>query len=219
MEAVVLFDLDGTLIDSTEAILEGFAHAYGQFGVVYPGHSSIEELIGYPLDIIFSRLGVEDAMVESFIVAYKAKYREIANEKTFLLDGAKEAVELASSFARLGVVTTKTSRYSIDLLEHLGIMQHFVTVVGKEDVQNPKPHPEPIFLAIDRMGVKDKKLNDIWMIGDTMMDIEAARSAGVAHVAVMTGYGDKNVLKMRSDCHAKDALEAIEVLKKRYEGR
>lgn len=214
MTPILLFDLDGTLIDSTEAIVDGFYTAFHSFNEPKPQEKDITELIGYTLEDIFSMLGVDESLVDAHVLAYKARYREISHQKTVLIPGAAQALEIASTFATLGVVTTKTSRYSKELLEHLGIMKHFKTLIGREDVKNVKPDPEPIEKALANLGKFDtsaKKL--IWMIGDTMMDIDAAKNAGVNHVGLLTGYGDKNVLKSSCNKVTADVLEAVRYIK------
>lgn len=214
MNTAILFDLDGTLIDSTEAIIESFYKSFEIMGADFPQREEIESKIGYTLEDIFAFLGVHEGKIDEHVAAYKAHYREISRAKTFLLDGALEAIELASSFARLGIVTTKTARYSAELLEHMNVMDYFEVLVGREDVTNVKPHPEPIYKALDKMGKKgaDDK-NDIWMIGDTSLDVEAAKNAGIKHIALMTGYGDKNELERLSDILVADVLEAVKMIK------
>lgn len=217
MKTTILFDLDGTLIDSTDAILESFGFAFDSFGQSVPDDELIKAQIGYTLEDIFTSLGVDEGRVVDFVAAYKSKYREISSEKTYLIENAKEAIELASEFAALGIVTTKTSRYSKELLEHLGVMSYFEVLIGREDVENVKPHPEPIFKALDKMGRNDAffKQNS-WMIGDTFLDVNAAKNAGIKHVALMTGYGDKNHLQALSDIFSKDAFEAVKIIKNNY---
>jgi phosphoglycolate phosphatase len=188
----ILFDLDGTLIDSTEAILESFAAAYCRFGEPVPPREAIVARIGEPLTKMFSELGTGGENVEDYVAAYKAHYRVISRQKTRLLPGAEEAVKLAATFARLGVVTTKTGKYSIELLEHLGLMSFFDVLVGSEDVSRHKPHPEPILKALSAMGAGPR---DAWMVGDTPMDVEAAVAAGVAPYAVTCGYAPAETLK------------------------
>ena len=141
---VILFDLDGTLIDSTEAIYESFEHALKVGGMVEVPRERIHALIGYPLDEMFFRIGVGEARKWEFVEYYKKHYRPIAIEKTTLLKDAKEAVEFASKYATLGVVTTKTSESSKAILENLGVLKYFQILFGREDVAHPKPHPEPI---------------------------------------------------------------------------
>lgn len=203
---IILFDLDGTLIDSTEAILESFKVAFETHGEAVPESALIKAEIGHPLDAMFSTLGVEEERVWDYVDAYKMHYRTISCQKTVLLPYAKEAVELASRHATLGVVTTKTAKYSIELLEHLGLMHHFKVLVGREDVENPKPHPEPIHKALKALPVDAKK---VWMVGDTCMDMLSAKEANVIGVGVTCGYADEMNLINCTDYVHSNALEAV----------
>lgn len=203
---VILFDLDGTLIDSTEAILESFEVAFGSFGVATPPAEKITAEIGHPLDKMFLSLGIAEEEVQAYVLSYKEHYRRISRAKTFLLPDAREAVENAFKIARLGVVTTKTAKYSVELLEHFDLMKYFEVMVGREDVEHPKPHPEPIFKALSKLEVDTTRC---WMIGDTCMDMLSAKSAGVEGVAVTSGYGSKEELLMCCSFIEKSALDAI----------
>ena len=156
----LLFDLDGTLIDSTTSILAGFREAFLKFGVDYPGDKAVKDLIGYPLDYMFEKMGIGINEVPNFIDAYKAKYREIYLDQTSLKFDAKEALKMASEFANLGVVTTKTSKYSQILLEYLGIAKFFGVIIGRDDVKEPKPAAEPINLALKRLGMDFKSVGN-----------------------------------------------------------
>ena len=144
----VVFDLDGTLIDSTEAILESFHNSFKVHQFNAPSDDAITALIGHPLDAMYRDLGVDEECVWDFVATYKEHYRKISREKTFMLPNAIASVELAAIHARVGIVTTKTARYSRELLEHFGIMHHFEILIGREDVEHPKPHAEPILKAV-----------------------------------------------------------------------
>ncbi len=183
----ILFDLDGTLIDSTDAILEGFEVAYRAHGESVPSSDTIKSLIGYPLDIMFTKLGCK-GNVWSYVDAYKKHYRIISKEKTYLLPKAKDAIELASQFATLGIVTTKTGKYSQELLNHMGIMKYFDVLIGRENVENPKPHSEPIVKAMKSL---NSQKNSTWMVGDTILDLKSAKNAEINSVGVTCGYGEK----------------------------
>lgn len=206
MKSIILFDLDGTLIDSTDAILESFSAAFESFNRAIPDVEKVKELIGYPLDTMFIRLGVEEKRSHLFVKEYKRHYREISCQKTILLPGAHEAVKIASGYARLGIVTTKTGIYSRKLLEYLGLMDYFEVLIGREDVINPKPHPEPIFKALEYMG---GDVDNCWMVGDTLLDIRAAKAAGVTPYALTSGYGKEDELHRECELVAKDVKTAI----------
>jgi phosphoglycolate phosphatase len=208
----ILFDLDGTLIDSTEAIVESFYSACEKYNFKKPSQEEITSLIGYPLDVMFRSIGVEEEKVWDFVSAYKETYREISKEKTTLLPKAKETIQNAATFARLGVVTTKTGRYSKELLEHFGIMCYFETLIGREDVTHPKPHPEPVLKALLAMQITKK--DDVFLIGDTKLDLLSAKAAGIQAVGVLCGYGKEEELKKYDFELTKDAFLAVEMLKK-----
>ncbi len=207
---IILFDLDGTLIDSTEAILESFKMAFETFNEEIPPKEAIEALIGYPLETMFARLGVPATEVDAFVEAYKRHYRTVHLQKTVLLPKAKEAVALASRYARLGVVTTKTGKYSQELLEHLELMGYFDVLIGRQDVTHPKPHPEPILKALSKL--ESSALDKCWMIGDTCMDMEAASAAGIGGVAVTCGYAFHERLAACADAVRENAYEAVQFI-------
>lgn len=205
-KATILFDLDGTLIDSTEAIYEGFGVAFEKRQRAVPARERVVELIGYTLEEMFGRLGVERGEVDSYVAAYKAHYRLISKQKTVLLPRAREAIERASEVATLGVVTTKTGRFSRELLEHMGLLHHFKSLVGREDVTHAKPHPEPILKAMRELGASAPLA---WMIGDTPLDILAAQEAGVQAVALKSGYAAEDLLRKYTSTIVNDAFEAV----------
>jgi len=204
----ILFDLDGTLIDSTDAILEGFEVAYDTFGESTPDSEDIKSLIGYPLDIMFERLGCKGDKWD-YVDAYKKHYRIISRAKTTLLPLAREALQEASRFAKLGIVTTKTAKYSQELLEHMGVMHYFDVLIGRESVENPKPHAEPIHKAIKHL---DASYESTWMIGDTLLDIHSANSAGIKSIGVLCGYGKKNELEKHTKYISDTAFDAVKLI-------
>lgn len=204
----ILFDLDGTLIDSTDAILEGFEVAYETFGELTPDSDDIKSLIGYPLDIMFERLGIRGETL-NYVDAYKKHYRIISKAKTTLLPLAREAIEEASRFAKLGIVTTKTGHYSRELLEHMDIMQYFDVLIGRENVKKPKPHAEPIHKAIKHL---DASYESTWMIGDTLLDINSAKNAGIKSVGVLCGYGKRSDLEKHTTYITDNAFDAVKLI-------
>ena len=202
----ILFDLDGTLIDSTTAILESFEVAYSNMKMIKPNDEDIKSQIGYPLDDMFRSLGVDESSVDKFVYHYKMHYREINQQKTTLLPKAKETLEMAYKIGNLAVVTTKTSKYSIELLKHLEIYHYFDVFIGRDDVDNPKPHKEPILKALNKMGNNYTS----WMIGDTCLDMISASSANINSIGVTCGYGSLEKLQSCTNIIKDSAFEAVE---------
>ena len=214
-EITILFDLDGTLIDSTTAIVGCFYHSFRELNFDFLGiEDDIKNEIGYPLDIMYGNLGVEKSRVWDFVDSYKKEYRKISQAQTYLLENALQTVELASSFARLGVVTTKTTAYTIPILENFGIMKYFETIIGRQEVENPKPHPEPVLKALENMNLIAHE--NIFMIGDTKLDIIAANEAKISSVAVLCGYGKKDDLIQYTSNIVTDSLEAVKLIQNKY---
>ena len=128
------------------------------------------------------------------------------------MENAFEAVTLASKFARLGVVTTKTRIYSTPILENFDILKHFEVIIGREDVENPKPHKEPILKALDAFEYDNKK-HQAFMVGDTKLDLISASNASINSIGVLCGYGNEKELKEYTPFIEANALDAIQYLK------
>jgi len=210
---IILFDLDGTLIDSTEAILESFHNSFAVYNTPAPDDEQIKALIGHPLDVMYKELGVDEEKIWDYVATYKEHYRKIATQKTVLLPNAKEAVEYASTFASLGIVTTKTGKYSQILMEHFGLMNKFDVLIGREHVQHPKPHAEPILKALEWFDTDNK---EVWMIGDTQLDLLSAKNAGINSIGVLSGYDTQESLKTFTNMIFCNALEAVKYLNPNY---
>lgn len=196
MNKTILFDLDGTLIDSTDAILNSFQGAFKALGLTSKNNEEIKNLIGYPLEQMFRMLYPDKVnLSKEFALAYCEIYAQIYLEQTTLLPKAKEALELGSEIADLGIVTTKGGKFTPILLDYLGVKKFFKTLITLEDVINPKPSSEPIILALKRL---NKTQENAYMIGDTILDIQAAISANITPLALACGYGNENELKAYS---------------------
>jgi len=209
---IIIFDLDGTIIDSTEAILESFGKAYATFGREVPADESIKPLIGLPLDVIFVELGVPEEEAMAYANAYKEHYRTVHTQKTTLIPRAKEAIEYAHGYARLGIVTTKTTQYSRELLEHFDLMKYFDVLIGRDDVEHPKPHPEPVLKALSKLNYRFGKVT--YFVGDTCVDMVAAEEAEIGSIGVLTGYMGKEELSECADFTIADAFEAVKFIEK-----
>ena len=209
--AIILFDLDGTLIDSTPAIYFSFSQAYKEHRLQPPSLESVKQSIGHTLEDMFLAQGVPKDKVSEFIKSYRLAYRAQMEAGTTLLPNAKEAIILGYEFAHLGIVTTKRGDFSAKLLESFGVLHYFSVIVGIENVSNPKPHSEPIICALDsirEMRKCDIAMSSCFMVGDTILDLQAAKNAGITGVGVLCGYGDSKSLQQHTQNIHQDALAA-----------
>lgn len=178
-----LFDLDGTLVDTTELIARSFRHAYNEvFGVLKPDEVLMAN-VGQPLMKQMVLLGGDRAqeLYDIYRVFNHAKHEEYI--RTY--PGIEELLaELSARGVKLAVVTSK-SRSSMELAFHsIPIDHYFDTLIATDDTDNHKPHPQPLLLAMDRL---DLTPDECVYIGDSPFDIQAGQAAGMATAAV--GWG------------------------------
>ena len=176
---LVVFDLDGTLVDSTEALLRAHAAAWASVGRERPSDEAILELIGLPLLHIMERLG-PDCDAEALCEVYSQTYAEASAECERLFDGV-EAL-LAKDF-RAAVATGKSQRGAERVVNHFGLGERFEVVLGGNSVPRPKPNPDLLYAIMEACGTKD-----LVMIGDTTYDLEMAHAAGVDAIGVSWGH-------------------------------
>ncbi len=220
----ILFDMDGTLIDARKPICEATTHAFHTLRLPAPDCQTISQMIGLPLTNSFINLGMPENRIEEAVQLYRELYRKTALIQTTAMDGATEALAQAGKLAHIGIVTTKTSGYTREVLERLHMLQYVETIVGFDEVQNPKPHQEPILLALRRLG-KDQsnQTNEfsrhIWMVGDTAADMGAALGAQISFARV-TGFGfplDTRVYPSEYFVETDNVLSAVTQISKRIQ--
>lgn len=215
-EKIILFDMDGTLIDSTDAIYDGFCVAFEKQNLPPKSKAEVAKYIGYTLDEMFAHLGVSVDKIVQCCEDYATHYRQICDLHTKMIDGAISAIESAYKFATLGIVTTKSSESSRAILERFGVARCFSVIVGKNDVTNPKPNKEPILKALQGLESLDVcvESHNVFMIGDTILDLMAAKSAGIVGLGVLCGYGVRSDLEQFSKFIFKDTMEAVKFVEK-----
>ena len=192
---VVLFDLDGTVIDSGAIILASMRHAAKEvLGTEVPDEELMAAVGGPGLEAQMHALAPD--RVEELVSVYRL-HNEPLHEGLVCCAGIEDVlVRLKDEGRRLGIVTAKR-RATVELafaqipIEHL-----FETVVGGDETERHKPDPEPLLLALERLGVRAE---DAAYVGDAPFDVKAAKAAGLFAVAVTWG-----------GIHARERLEAEE---------
>ena len=180
---VVLFDLDGTVIDSGGIILASMRHATREVLGRDFGDEELMQAVGGP--------GLEAQMhafdpdrVDELVTVYRA-HNEPLHEQLICCAGMEDALErLHADGRRLAVVTAKRKATVELAFEHVPLGHLFEVVVGGDETERHKPDPEPLLLAAERMGIRPE---DAAYVGDSPFDIRAAQAAGMRSVAVTWG--------------------------------
>lgn len=205
MIKAVVFDLDGTLIDSTEAIVASFNYTFDSLGVARPPRQRIIDTIGYTLENQFRQ--ISDSDPGEAVRVYRGHYAETAREATFLLPGAERSLErLRGAGMRLGFATSKQRKYAEMLLEHMGVLDRFECRIGPEDIVHPKPHPEALLACLERL---ELVAGEMVFVGDTSFDAGAAKAAGVRCICVTTGYETRHQLEALEPEAVFDSLDEV----------
>ncbi|MFS0724715.1 pyrophosphatase PpaX [Paenibacillus sp. 1P07SE] len=177
----VLFDLDGTILDTNELIIQSFLHALKD---VVPEGFAREHIIpsmGLPLAVQLQQFsGAED--VAELIGAYRAINLQLHDDLVKPFPYVPEVLDqLHKAGLALGVVTTKMQLTTERGLKHVGIRDYMQAIVTLDDVERPKPDAQPVELALSKLGAA---ADTALMVGDSVVDIQSAAAAGVRSVGV-----------------------------------
>ena len=189
--AAVLFDLDGTILDTNELIIRSFLHALR--GVMPPafGREHIIPHMGKPLkDQLRHFTGRDD--VDDLIAAYREYNLREHDALVKPFPHVGEVLErLKAEGLKIGVVTTKMRLTATRGMKLAGIDGFMDAVVAFDDVEHPKPHPEPVLKALEALGVSPGRA---LMVGDSPADMQSAIAAGAVPVGVAWSLKGERVL-------------------------
>lgn len=193
----VLFDLDGTLLDTAADIALALRRAFADRGLPAPSDAAVRQMIGKGSPTLVARAqvacgvaadpAVSAALLEGFFHHY-GRLEALGESTAQPYPGVREALPvLASAGLALAVVTNKQHRYACELLQRLGLSVHFALVVGGDTCARRKPDPQPLLWACECLGVE---VAGAVMIGDSINDVQAARGAGMRVYCVPYGYNE-----------------------------
>jgi pyrophosphatase PpaX len=190
---VYLFDLDGTLIDSVALILKSFHHTRQEhFGDRLPDEHYVATL-GMPLRDSLAKMATESASVEALIRTYVDF--NLANHDSMVraYDGIVPTVRsLRERGARLAVVTSKMGKHAARGLRVAGLEDAFELIVSADDVTRGKPDPEPVLLALSKLGCS---ADETLFVGDSPHDVESGNAAHVRTAAATWGPFTRTALE------------------------
>lgn len=187
----LLFDLDGTLINTNDLIIASFLHTAETYAPGKYGREDVLQFIGPPLEESLRTINPE-ADVEEMINTYRTHNHEHHDRLVEAYDGVVETLDkLKQAGFKLGIVTTKM-RQTVDMgIKLTKIADKFETIVTLDDVTHAKPHPEPVVRAMNEL---DANPEETIMVGDNTHDIEAGKNAGTKTAGVAWTVKGRQVL-------------------------
>jgi phosphoglycolate phosphatase len=180
----VIFDCDGTLVDSYQAITASVNHVRARHGLSPLSEAEVRRHVGRgPVNLL--QHTVPGSNVEADLAEYKTHHPSVLKSGSRLLPHVAEELSVLNQRGlRLAVCSNKLRTFTLQLLDILGIGRYFQAVIGPEDAPRLKPAPDMLLAALGRLGVSPP---EALYIGDMAVDIETARAAGVTVWVVRTG--------------------------------
>jgi 2-phosphoglycolate phosphatase len=180
----VVFDLDGTLLDSYAAIHECLSLVLAAFGRPPFEPDETRRMVGHGLEALVARaVGAEN--VAAGVKIFRDRYERIGPTSSTLLPGADAVTRrLREAGIPLAIASNKPSRFSREILKELGILGRFAFVAGPDDGFPPKPAPHMVFMALATLGVKGR---ESVFVGDMPVDVATARAAAMPVIVVPSG--------------------------------
>jgi phosphoglycolate phosphatase len=209
----VLFDLDGTLIDSKSDIAASANITRQHYGFDPLPEDVIGTFVGLGIMNLLERAieNNDPIRLKEAHHVFKGHYRDHCVDATRPYPGAFELLDfLKKRKIGMGIVSNKPQEFTDLIMEKLNLAPYFAVIFGPEATVNKKPHPEPLLVALEKLGAKS---SEAVMIGDSTVDIEAARAAQMPVGVLTHGYGTRDILVAADPDWMADSLgEFIEIL-------
>ena len=213
----VLFDLDGTLIDTIELIMTSMRHAFSTRVGRRPTDAEWVQGIGKPLRGQMRLWAESDEEAERLIAAYREYQTAHHDRLCRCYDEIPEALEaLRGAGHPMAVVTSKGDHLAHRALAHVGLDRYIQLVIGCDSTTRHKPEPEPVLLALDRIGYRPE---EAVYVGDSIWDVAAGRAAGTETVAVTWGAFTREQLEPSEPDHWLDRPAELPALIERLQAR
>lgn len=208
----VIFDLDGTLLDTPAGIVNVARMTAQDLNIEAPADTVIRAVIGKPLIQLFSTFGGTAARHELAVVRFRELFTEyvVASAAGLVFPGIRETLEALSGRAQLAVATSKILRSAEEILEAADLLQLFDVVAGADSVDNPKPAPDMAISVAEKLG---RSPDSCVVVGDSIHDIGMASSAHMHSVGVLWGVDSKaDLLAAGANAICEQSVDLLEAL-------
>ena len=209
-QKAILFDLDGTLTDSAEGILNSVGPALEHFGLPVYDRDTMIVFVGPPLQDTFPKFGVAPEDVQEAIRIFRARYTTIGKYENKPFPGIVEMLTtLRSQGHKLFVATSKVEAQAVDILEHFDLAQYFDIIAGATPDQSRSTKEEVIAYLKEQAG----DIEEAFMVGDTIFDIEGAVAHKIPGIGVAWGYGKiEDMLEAGASAIAQSPEHLVELI-------
>lgn len=182
----ILFDLDGTLTDSGEGIINCAILALEHFGLPIPSREEMRVFVGPPLHESFINHGVPANRAEEAVAVYRSRYIPVGKYENTPYPGIRELLETLQRHGhKLYVATSKPEAMSIDILNHFDLAKYFTMICGASMDLSRNSKEAVIAWLLEQSGEKENMI----MVGDTRFDVIGAKHHGIPAIGVSWGYG------------------------------
>lgn len=212
MQKAILFDLDGTLTDSGEGIINSVIPALEHFGLPVPSREELRVFVGPPLHDTFRRFGVPADKTDEAIAVYRSRYLPIGIFENAPYPGIGELLaSLRGAGYRLYVATSKPETMAVQVLERFQLAQYFYKICGATLDGTRSTKEAVISYLLEENG----QAGNMIMVGDTKFDVLGAKAHSIPTIGVSWGYGTVEELeKAGAEAIANSPQELLELLKR-----
>ena len=205
----VCFDFDYTLGDCTGSILASFRYALPEMGFPVPDEDTLRGTIGYVLEDAYTMLtgDADPGRRAQFRPLYSSVATRNQVEDALLFPGAEALIRgLNAAGIATAIVSSRRAATTRAMMERFGLSDLFPIILGNTDVEKPKPDPQGLLIAMERLGLGPR---DVLFCGDTVLDAGAARSAGCDFAAVLNGTTKADAFASFSPVHVAPDLSDL----------
>ncbi len=206
----VIFDFDGTVVDTGEGIFKSLIYSFEQMNHPIPDLKDMRKFIGPPIYYSYTQFyGISEAEVGEYIKKYRERYAVKGIFECHIYDGMAELLDcLRENNVKVGVASSKPEHLIYKVCDHLGITDKFDAIVGvslDDSKHSTKTHL--VLSAMEKLGAEEKE--KVLMVGDRYFDIDGAAGAGVDSCAVLWGYGNEAEFKEHNAVYIADSTDSV----------
>ncbi|RVU55587.1 HAD hydrolase-like protein [Anaerosphaera multitolerans] len=205
---IFLFDLDGTIVDSAQGIINGLLYAFNKSGDEIPEKGDLKKFIGPPfMDTFTKEFGFSKDKSKYLIELFREYYFEEGQLESEPYEGMKELLEIVSSKYKLAVATSKPEVQAVEILKNHGLDEYFHFIGGATlDNSRIKKH-DVIEYVLDNLDVNSRE--NTFMIGDRYPDIVGASMSGLRSIGVLWGYGTFEELQFHKADYIEESVDGL----------